>query len=112
MLRSGMTLALIGANTLLALALLLFVRESRREWAIQRSNQEQAEHRFKDSRSRDDDQERRLTNGEIRLDNYLRQLRSMQEQIGWSDDRAHTRVIQPHERFGGPPPLPEEPTDE
>jgi hypothetical protein len=106
MLRSGMTLALIGANALLALALLLFVRESRREWAIQRTNREQVEHRFVDH-------ERRLTNGEIRLDNYFRQLRAMQEQIGWTDDRAHTRVIQQHERFGGPPPLPEmEPRDE
>lgn len=83
-----MTWALLGANALLAIALLLFVREARQEWSLARVGRERTEARLSTL-------EERVSECDARLEKYFRQLRGMQEQMGWSDDHAWTKVLKP-----------------
>lgn len=93
-----MTYVLLGSNMLLAVALLLFVREARGRWASIDLGRELVAAEQRDQNTRLDAVEPRVTNCEIRLDAYHQQFKRLIDDLGWTDDKAWTRVLTPAER--------------
>jgi hypothetical protein len=81
-------------NILLAAALLVHVREARRTWEEQRLARGRIEQRLDDHQTQLDNHADRLTSVESRLGSYFRQLRSMQQEMGWHDEHAWTRKLE------------------
>jgi hypothetical protein len=82
------------ANILLALGMLMFVRESRSFWREERESRAKIEARLETAEKVVEESRRELLRHDQVQGNLWRTVRAMQEQIGWSDDHAWTRAME------------------